>query len=49
MLFRNDFAEKMPSHLGFLKFCAVQLHGNKHKESLFVNSEEIIWTRPFKI
>ena len=26
-----------------------QITWNKHKESLFVNSEEIIWTRPFKI
>ena len=27
MLIRNDFAKSCRTHLGFLKFCAVQLHG----------------------
>ena len=42
MLIRNDFAENWRPILSSITW-------NKPKESLFVNSEEIIWTRPFKI
>ena len=33
---------------GFSQILCSSITWNKHKESLFVNSEEIIWTRPFK-
>ena len=48
MLIRNDFAEVAVS-FGFSQILCSSITWNKHKKSLFVNSEEIIWTRPFKI
>ena len=39
---------KIAVSLGFSQILCSSVTWNKHKE-LFVNSEEIIWTRPFKI
>ena len=41
------FCWNLPSHLGFFQILCSSITWNKRKESLFVNSEEIIWTRPF--
>ena len=40
---------KIAVSFGFSQILCSSVTWNKHKESLFVNSEEIIWTRPFKI
>ena len=40
---------KIAVSFGFSQILCSSITWNKHKESLFVNSEEIIWTRPFKI
>ena len=39
---------KIADSFGFSQILCSSITWNKHKESLFVNSEEIIWTRPFK-
>ena len=38
---------KIAVPFGFSQILCSSITWNKHKESLFVNSEEIIWTRPF--
>ena len=48
MLIRNDFAENCRP-IGFSQILCSLITWNKHKESLFVSSEDIIWRRPFKI
>ena len=40
---------KIAVSFGFSQIVCRSITWNKRKESLFVNSEEIIWTRPFKI
>ena len=39
---------KIAVSFGFSQILCSSITWNKHKESLFVNSEKIIWTRPFK-
>ena len=40
---------KIAVPFGFSQILCSLITWNKHKESLFVNSEQIIWTRTFQI
>ena len=40
---------KIAVPFGFSQILCSSITWNKHEELLFVNSEEVIWTRPFKI
>ena len=40
---------KIAVSFGFSQIWYSSITWYKHKESLFVNLEEVIWTRPFKI
>ena len=39
---------KIAVSFGFSQILCSSITWNKHKESLFVNLEEMIWTRPFE-